>query len=681
LLTQRFDPFGGLVQRSTFNVQPAYGFAGEEQDPDSGQLFLRARTYNPSTGRFLQSDPVMGRPNDPRTLHHYSYAFNNPVNYTDPSGLMPATLSRSGGARLAAAPATGYAVYPGTQTGNYISWSVSWSGHAGGYRTGSFNATYMGEPGSHFNFANRSANGGAGQNWQRFSDPNARQQSQGFQPKMCGFTDILFGLGNSALNGNLLKDAFDFAMQIPTLARPFMPLLKAINPAMVSLQFGSGGLITDPTSFHADDKWVIEWFKGQLEDIKLAWNQGDRKMAASLGVGFVSSAVVMGLASTRIGPPLAILAGAASVVLNTTFNAWLYDDWGNFGANLAGSSVEMAFSLAGGLIGGPQGWIVGNVLGAGLGQITTNVLTGQQWDGSLLAAMLFSGLSEGMGGAIGHGLGRGLRNALDVNTPLGSELRGGLNNIGPFGRHLDEAVKGLNSLNRHEIKIVGFQGTGFSPPKNPGDLRGWRPEYATGDGTIDTLAKAGHIGVSFDGGRTIYGFHPTKAAIEEFDATAKYLFDIKAQRLAEELGISEDAARELMIRREDTPALIHLGEHGALRGQVYDDTMVFTNADRLASEYRAPTTVYELSRTVSLKEYLRMWVSVRFQVMFPLRELRWYRFPTPDGLPMPPKCNNCATWPRTIGLELPENSGQLKVYVPALKEKGGDMRWKPWRRR
>ncbi|MCP4422038.1 MAG: hypothetical protein GY805_35945, partial [Chloroflexi bacterium] len=50
---------------------------------------LRARTYNPSNGRFLQQDSVLGSPNQPRTLHRYAYSFNNPVNYTDPSGHMP----------------------------------------------------------------------------------------------------------------------------------------------------------------------------------------------------------------------------------------------------------------------------------------------------------------------------------------------------------------------------------------------------------------------------------------------------------------------------------------------------------------------------------------------------------------------------------------------------------------
>lgn len=89
-LARSYDPFGGLLA-SDGPASSAYGFAGEEQDPATEHLYLRARTYNPANGRFLQQDSVLGQTNQPRTLHRYTYAFNNPVNYTDPSGHMPPT--------------------------------------------------------------------------------------------------------------------------------------------------------------------------------------------------------------------------------------------------------------------------------------------------------------------------------------------------------------------------------------------------------------------------------------------------------------------------------------------------------------------------------------------------------------------------------------------------------------
>ena len=102
----------------------AYGFAGEEQDTDTEQLFLRARTYNPGTGRFLQQDDVLGTANQLRTLHRYTYSFNNPVNYTDPRGHMPSFLEMACGALKFAFDATvslvGFFANPGENAKDLI---------------------------------------------------------------------------------------------------------------------------------------------------------------------------------------------------------------------------------------------------------------------------------------------------------------------------------------------------------------------------------------------------------------------------------------------------------------------------------------------------------------------------------------------------------------------------------
>ena len=60
-------------------------FNGQQQD-ETGLYYLRARHYDPKTGRFLSHDPQLGRSDDPASLHRYSYAHNDPVNNTDPSG-------------------------------------------------------------------------------------------------------------------------------------------------------------------------------------------------------------------------------------------------------------------------------------------------------------------------------------------------------------------------------------------------------------------------------------------------------------------------------------------------------------------------------------------------------------------------------------------------------------------
>jgi RHS repeat-associated protein len=61
-------------------------YRAEQFDSDLGLYYLRARYYNPATGRFLSRDPKEGNPSDPKSLHKYLYAGGNPVSALDPTG-------------------------------------------------------------------------------------------------------------------------------------------------------------------------------------------------------------------------------------------------------------------------------------------------------------------------------------------------------------------------------------------------------------------------------------------------------------------------------------------------------------------------------------------------------------------------------------------------------------------
>lgn len=50
---------------------------------------MHARHYTPYVGRFLQVDPILGRTSSPQSWNRYAYAGNDPVNFTDPRGLLP----------------------------------------------------------------------------------------------------------------------------------------------------------------------------------------------------------------------------------------------------------------------------------------------------------------------------------------------------------------------------------------------------------------------------------------------------------------------------------------------------------------------------------------------------------------------------------------------------------------
>ncbi|MFJ1841402.1 polymorphic toxin-type HINT domain-containing protein [Streptomyces sp. NPDC088146] len=62
------------------------GFVGGTQDTDTDLTHLGAREYDPVTGRFISVDPVMDL-QDPQQINGYTYANNNPVASSDPTGL------------------------------------------------------------------------------------------------------------------------------------------------------------------------------------------------------------------------------------------------------------------------------------------------------------------------------------------------------------------------------------------------------------------------------------------------------------------------------------------------------------------------------------------------------------------------------------------------------------------
>jgi len=81
-----YDVFGTPTHAPGSSSNP-FQFAGEQTDADSGLQYLRARYYDPATGRFLGRDPFPGLAALPATQNPYAYALNNPVNLTDPTGL------------------------------------------------------------------------------------------------------------------------------------------------------------------------------------------------------------------------------------------------------------------------------------------------------------------------------------------------------------------------------------------------------------------------------------------------------------------------------------------------------------------------------------------------------------------------------------------------------------------
>lgn len=61
-------------------------FTGHEAIDGTGVVHMNGRIYDVEVGRFMQADPVIQAPDNAQSWNAYTYCFNNPLAYTDPSG-------------------------------------------------------------------------------------------------------------------------------------------------------------------------------------------------------------------------------------------------------------------------------------------------------------------------------------------------------------------------------------------------------------------------------------------------------------------------------------------------------------------------------------------------------------------------------------------------------------------
>ncbi len=75
-----YSPFGEIWQGERTTDTNPFRYAGEYLDQETGDIYLRARYYDPSIGRFLTVDPIKDGTN------WYVYCSNNPIAFVDPTG-------------------------------------------------------------------------------------------------------------------------------------------------------------------------------------------------------------------------------------------------------------------------------------------------------------------------------------------------------------------------------------------------------------------------------------------------------------------------------------------------------------------------------------------------------------------------------------------------------------------
>ena len=87
-----YDAFG--VEKNIDDTDTnAFRYCGEYFDTETSTIYLRARYYNPSIGRFISRDSFAGKNEDPLSLNRYTYCHNNPVIGVDPSGNFAEAIS------------------------------------------------------------------------------------------------------------------------------------------------------------------------------------------------------------------------------------------------------------------------------------------------------------------------------------------------------------------------------------------------------------------------------------------------------------------------------------------------------------------------------------------------------------------------------------------------------------
>ena len=82
------------------------GYTGHVNDADTGLSYMQARYYDPTTSRFLSTDPLIWLPGNLDSINRYTYAGSSPLSNVDPDG--KDILVIAGGRRVGSANFAGH---------------------------------------------------------------------------------------------------------------------------------------------------------------------------------------------------------------------------------------------------------------------------------------------------------------------------------------------------------------------------------------------------------------------------------------------------------------------------------------------------------------------------------------------------------------------------------------------
>ena len=87
-----YTPWGGRLLLSGTNITDR-GYTLHEHIAAFGLIDMNGRMYDPVLARFLSPDPYVQAPDFTQSFNRYTYCWNNPFSYTDPSGEFLSTIT------------------------------------------------------------------------------------------------------------------------------------------------------------------------------------------------------------------------------------------------------------------------------------------------------------------------------------------------------------------------------------------------------------------------------------------------------------------------------------------------------------------------------------------------------------------------------------------------------------
>jgi len=126
LVRERYNAYGSPMQTAASGTENVaftnltdVRFAGHVTDDETGLVYMGARYYAPTLGRFITMDPAPYSTANVQSFNRYAYANNNPNKFIDPDGKVPvlAVPLLGAGAKIADTIITGIEAYSAYQTG------------------------------------------------------------------------------------------------------------------------------------------------------------------------------------------------------------------------------------------------------------------------------------------------------------------------------------------------------------------------------------------------------------------------------------------------------------------------------------------------------------------------------------------------------------------------------------